>query len=203
VIRILIRTAIYLGSAALGLWIASLLLDGFEIQAPGFLVATIIFAGTQFLLSPHVTKASERYAVALTGGVGLISTLVALVKQAGLVKTLNSKGPFTVFAPTNTAFVALKKAAPDTYDAVTTDKALLTKVLTYHVLAKRVPSAAAVPAANKQASVKTVQGETIKLSLQNGKLTLNGSSRVIVADVKASNGVVHAINAVLVPTSLS
>ena len=65
VIRILIRTAIYVGSAALGLWLASILLDGFEIHAPGFLVATLIFAGTQFLLSPHVTKMSEQYAVAL------------------------------------------------------------------------------------------------------------------------------------------
>ncbi|HYI75502.1 MAG TPA: fasciclin domain-containing protein [Gaiellaceae bacterium] len=153
--------------------------------------------------APSEPSAQSATIVGIAAGDKRFSTLVALVKQAGLVKTLNSKGPFTVFAPTNTAFVALKKAAPDTYEAVTTDKALLTKVLTYHVLAKRVPSAAAVAAANKQASVKTVQGETIKLSLQNGKLTLNGSSRVIVADVKASNGVVHAINAVLVPPSLS
>ena len=76
-------------------------------------------------------------------------------------------------------------------------------MLTYHVLASRVPSTAAVAAAKKMASVKTVQGEKIKLSLKSGKLYLNGSSRVIVADVKASNGVIHAINAVLVPPSAS
>jgi uncharacterized surface protein with fasciclin (FAS1) repeats len=76
-------------------------------------------------------------------------------------------------------------------------------VLTYHVLAKRVPSTAAVAAAKKNASVKTVQGEKIALSLKGGKLVLNGSSRVVIADVKASNGVVHAIDAVLVPPSAS
>jgi uncharacterized surface protein with fasciclin (FAS1) repeats len=146
--------------------------------------------------------ASQKTIVAVAAGDKRFSTLVALVKQAGLVKTLNAKGPFTVFAPTNAAFAKLKKAAPDTYAAVASDKALLTKVLTYHVLAKRVPSTAAVAAAKKQASVKTVQGERIKLSLAGGKLTLNGTSRVIVADVKASNGVVHAINAVLVPPSI-
>ena len=153
--------------------------------------------------APSEPSAQSATIVGVAAGDKRFSTLVALVKQAGLVKTLNGKGPFTVFAPTNAAFVALKKAAPDTYEAVTTDDALLTKVLTYHVLAKRVPSTAAVAAAKKQASVKTAQGERIKLSLEGGKLTLNGSSRVIVADVKASNGVVHAINEVLVPPSLS
>ena len=74
-------------------------------------------------------------------------------------------------------------------------------MLTYHVLAKRVPSTAAVAAAKQRASVKTVQGEKIALSIKAGKLVLNGSSRVIVADVKASNGVIHAIDTVLVPPS--
>ena len=74
-------------------------------------------------------------------------------------------------------------------------------MLTYHVLPKKVPSGAAVAAAKKQASVKTVEGEKIALSFKGGKLVLNGSSRVIVADLKASNGIVHAIDAVLVPPS--
>ena len=81
------------------------------------------------------------------------------------------------------------------------DKALLKKVLTYHVLAKKVPSPAAVAAAKQNAAVKTVEGERIKLSLEGGKLYLNGNSQVIVADVAASNGVIHAINTVLVPPS--
>ena len=76
-------------------------------------------------------------------------------------------------------------------------------MLTYHVLAKRVPSTAAVAAAKKNASVKTVQGEKIALSIKGGKLVLNGNSRVIVADVKTSNGIIHAIDTVLVPPSAS
>lgn len=152
--------------------------------------------------APAAQTASSKTIVGVASGDKRFTTLVGLVKQAGLVKTLSGKGPFTVFAPTNAAFAKLKKASPETFDAVTTDKALLTKVLTYHVVAKRVPSTAAVAAAKKMASVKTVQGEKIALALKNGKLTLNGTSRVIVADVKASNGVIHAINAVIVPPSL-
>ena len=148
-------------------------------------------------------SAASKTIVAVAAGDKRFSTLVALVKQAGLAKTLSGKGPFTVFAPTNAAFAKLKRTAPDTFAAVTSDKALLTKVLTYHVLTKNVPSTAAVAAAKNNASVKTVQGEAITLSLKTGKLTLNGTSKVIVADVKASNGVIHAIDTVIVPPSLS
>lgn len=168
----------------------------------GALVATASIA-VGATAAPSEPSAQSATIVGVAAGDKRFSTLVAVVKQAGLVKTLNGKGPFTVFAPTNAAFASLKKNAPETYDAVTTDKALLTKVLTYHVLASRVPSSAAVAAAKKMASVKTVQGEKIKLSLKSGKLYLNGSSRVVIADVKASNGVIHAINAVLVPPSSS
>jgi len=148
-------------------------------------------------------QTAEKTIVGVAAGDKRFTTLVALVKQAGLVKTLNGTGTFTVFAPTNAAFAKLKRTAPDTYSAVTTDKALLTKVLTYHVLAKRVPSTAAVSAAKKMASVTTVQGEKIKLSLKGNALVLNGSSKVIVPDVKASNGVIHAIDTVIVPPSAS
>ena len=152
--------------------------------------------------APTGSSAGSTTIVGVAAGDKRFSTLVTLVKQAGLVKTLNGKGPFTVFAPTNAAFAKLKRTAPETFAAVAGDKALLTKVLTYHVLAKRVPSPAAVAAAKKNASVKTVQGESIKLSLKGGKLFLNGGSQVIIADVKASNGVIHAINTVIVPPSL-
>ncbi|MGZ8782016.1 MAG: fasciclin domain-containing protein [Gaiellaceae bacterium] len=170
------------------------------------LLAVVVGVG---LLSSTASAAPAKRAAAPKTIVGFaaadkrFTTLVALVKQAGLVKTLSAKGTFTVFAPTNAAFAKLKKTAPATYDAVTTDKALLTKVLTYHVLAKRVPSGAAVAAAKKKASVKTVQGEKVALSIKGGKLVLNGNSRVIIADVKASNGVIHAIDTVLVPPSAS
>ena len=168
----------------------------------GALVATASVA-VGATAAPSKPEAQSATIVGVAAGDKRFSTLVALVKQAGLVKTLNSKGPFTVFAPTNAAFAALKKNAPDTYNAVASDKKLLTKVLTYHVLAGKVDSTAAVAAAKKKASVKTVQGEKVKLSLKGGALYLNGSSKVIVADVKTSNGVIHAINAVIVPPSLA
>jgi uncharacterized surface protein with fasciclin (FAS1) repeats len=153
--------------------------------------------------APAEPAAANATIVGVAAGDKRFSTLVSLVKQAGLVKTLNGKGSFTVFAPTNAAFAKLKRQAPETYAAVTSDKALLTQVLTYHVLGKKVTSTAAVAAAKKKASVKTVQGERIKLSLKGGKLYLNGNSQVIIADVMASNGIIHAINTVIVPPSLA
>ena len=162
--------------------------------AAGLLTATAAAA-------PAEQTAGTKTVVGVAAGDKRFTTLVTLVKQAGLAQTLSAKGPYTVFAPTNAAFAKLKQNAPATYEAVATTPALLKKVLTYHVLAKRVPSTAAVAAARQGASVKTVQGERIKLSLKAGKLVLNGNSRVIVADVKASNGVIHAIDTVLVPPS--
>ena len=170
------------------------------------LLAAVLGAG---LLTAAAPAAPAEHTAATKTVVGVaaadkrFTTLVALVKQAGLAKTLSAKGPYTVFAPTNAAFAKLKLAAPATYAAVSTDPMLLKQVLTYHVLAKRVPATAAIAAAKKGASVKTVEGEKIALSLKGGKLVLNGSSRVIVADVKASNGVIHAIDTVLVPPSAS
>ena len=149
-----------------------------------------------------VESASSKKTIAgLAGATPELSTLLSLVKKAGLADELSAPGALTVFAPTNAAFAELKASAPATYQAVSTNPALLRKVLTYHVLAKRVPSSTAIAAAKKRASVKTVQGEKIALSIRAGKLVLNGSSRVIVADVKASNGVIHAVDAVLVPPS--
>jgi uncharacterized surface protein with fasciclin (FAS1) repeats len=162
--------------------------------AAGLLTATAAAA-------PAEQTAGTKTVVGVAAGDKRFTTLVTLVKQAGLAQTLSAKGPYTVFAPTNAAFAKLKRNAPATYEAVATTPALLKQVLTYHVLAKRVPSTAAVAAARQGASVKTVQGERIKLSLKAGKLVLNGNSRVVVADVKASNGVIHAIDTVLVPPS--
>ena len=146
-------------------------------------------------------KMGEKNVVQTAIAAGDFKTLASLLQKAGLAGTLEGNGPYTVFAPTNAAFAKLKKTAPKTYAAVASDKALLKKVLTYHVLAKKVPSPAAIAAAKQNASVKTVEGEKIKLSLKGGKLFLNGNSQVIVADIAASNGVIHAINTVLVPPS--
>ena len=78
-IRFLIRTVIFLGSAALGLWVTSLIVDGFEVKAEGFLVAVLVFAALQSILSPFILKTTTRNASALTGAVGLISTFIALL----------------------------------------------------------------------------------------------------------------------------
>jgi uncharacterized surface protein with fasciclin (FAS1) repeats len=163
------------------------------------LVATALAATAP--AAPTQQRAMNETIVGVAAGDARFSTLVTLVKKAGLVGTLSAKGPYTVFAPTNAAFAKLKKTAPETYAAVASNKALLKKVLTYHVLAKKVLSPAAVAAAKQNASVKTVQGEKIKLSLKGGKLYLNGTSQVIVTDVAGTNGVIHAIDTVLVAPS--
>ncbi len=122
------------------------------------------------------------------------STLVTAVKAAGLVDTLNSAGPFTVFAPTNAAFAKLPKA---TLDAVLADKKALTDILTYHVVAGKVLAADVVKLDGK--SAKTVNGAEVKIGVSGGKVTLNGNVNVTATDIVASNGVVHVIDTVLLP----
>jgi len=120
---------------------------------------------------------------------GNFSTLVAAVKAAGLVETLKGAGPFTVFAPTDEAFAKVPKA---TLDGLLADKAALTKVLTYHVVAGKVMAADV-----KAGHVKTVQGTDLAMVTEGG-VTVNGA-KVVAADVAASNGVIHAIDTVLMP----
>lgn len=123
------------------------------------------------------------------------TTLVSLLKQAGLVGALK-KGNYTVFAPTNAAFAKLPKS---TLQAVGEDPALLKSVLTYHVVKGKVPAAKVVTLGGK--SVKTLQGQAVKVSIRGGKVFLNGSTRVTKTDVMASNGVIHVIDRVLIPKS--
>lgn len=121
------------------------------------------------------------------------TTLVAAVKQAGLVETLSGTGPFTVFAPTNEAFNKIPKA---TLDGLMKPemKADLTKILTYHVVA------GAVKAADLKdgQELTTVQGGKLKVSIKDGKVMINGAN-VTIADVVSSNGVTHVIDGVLMP----
>ena len=170
-----------------------------------FAVATCSMAvAATAVAAPAAPSASAAgNCVVVASGNKNFSTLVALVKQAGLVKTLSGKGPFTIMAPTNAAFAKLKKTAPDTFKAVTTDKALLTKVLTYHVIPGKVNAKTAISVAKKNGSVKTVQGEKIALSLKGASLFLNGNAKVIAPNVNCSNGIIHGINNVLAPPSLS
>ena len=154
--------------------------------------------------SPAQTTATgQKNIVQTAAAAGKFKTLGALVKKAGLAGKLSAPGNLTVFAPTDRAFANLKKSDPAFYNKVATNKKLLQSVLTYHVVGKRIPAAAATAGAKKGLKVKTAQGESIALSFKGGRIVLNGTARVVIPDVKASNGVIHAINAVLVPPSLS
>lgn len=128
------------------------------------------------------------------------SILVEAVAAAGLVSTLQSTGPFTVFAPTNTAFAALLAELGLTKEALLANKALLTAVLTYHVLPSKVP-AASVPMGK---AITTVQGGFFKIESSGGlKITdgRNRSANIVSTDVAASNGVIHVVDKVLLPAN--
>lgn len=118
------------------------------------------------------------------------STLVTAVKAAGLVDTLKGDGPFTVFAPTNDAFAKLPKA---TLDGLLADKEALTKVLTYHVVSGKVMAADV-----KSGKVMTVNGQEITVKAGASGVMVDGA-KVIATDVAADNGVIHAIDTVILP----
>ena len=164
-------------------------------------VAVVGISGSAIASSEHSTGAKNKNVVQVAASNPQFSTLVSLVKKAGLAGAL-SKGQLTVFAPTNAAFAYLKVHDPATYQAATTNPAVLKKVLTYHVVGKKIPAAAAIAAAKANAKVTTLEGEKIALSLSGGKIKLNGSANVVLPNVMASNGVIHVINRVLVPPSL-
>nr|WP_294900512.1 fasciclin domain-containing protein [uncultured Pedobacter sp.] len=133
------------------------------------------------------------------------TTLVAAVKAAGLIETLKSAGPFTVFAPTNEAFDKLPKGTVETL-VKPENKAMLTKILTYHVLAGKYSAAdimAAIKKGKGKATFTTVQGEKLYASMDGKKVKLwdakGGSAYVTIADVNQKNGVIHVIDTVLMP----
>ncbi|URI07480.1 fasciclin domain-containing protein [Aquincola tertiaricarbonis] len=120
---------------------------------------------------------------------GQFNTLVTAVKAAGLVDTLKGPGPFTVFAPTDEAFAKVPKAQ---LDALLKDKAALTKVLTYHVVPGKVMAADV-----KAGKVKTVEGSELTVSTTGGVKV--DKANVVKTDIAASNGVIHVIDAVIMP----
>jgi uncharacterized surface protein with fasciclin (FAS1) repeats len=133
------------------------------------------------------------------------TTLVAAVKAAGLVDTLKSAGPFTVFAPTNAAFAALPAGTVDTL-LKPENKGMLTGVLTYHVVAGKWDAAAIskmIADGKGMASIKTVAGGTLVAKSAGGKVTVTdekgGVATVTIADVYQSNGVIHVVDKVLLP----
>jgi uncharacterized surface protein with fasciclin (FAS1) repeats len=146
------------------------------------LIALVLAAGAAF-------SATAADIVDTAVSAGSFKTLVTAVQAAGLVDTLKGPGPFTVFAPTDAAFAKIPKAK---LDALLADKAALTKVLTYHVVAGKVMAADV-----KAGKVKTVEGSEVTLATTGG-VTVDGA-KVVKADVAADNGVIHAIDTVIMP----
>lgn len=143
--------------------------------------------------------------VGVASGNDNFSTLVAAVVAADLAETLSGDGPFTVFAPTNDAFAKLPAGTVETL-LKPENKDQLTGILTYHVVSGNYGATAVIDAINGNNgtfTVPTVQGGNIELSLNNGKVMLKdangGVSTVVIADVAASNGVIHAIDSVVMP----
>ena len=139
-------------------------------------------------------KSTKKQTIAKTAaGSNQFDTLVSLLDKAGLVATLDGKGPFTVFAPTDAAFAKVPKS---TLDALGNDPEQLKAVLLYHVAAGKLTAKKVV----KRSSIKTVNGASVKVRVTKKGVKVN-NARVVKADVKASNGVIHVINKVLLPPS--
>ncbi|HET6372600.1 MAG TPA: fasciclin domain-containing protein [Candidatus Polarisedimenticolia bacterium] len=138
-------------------------------------------------------KAPQRDIVDTAVAAGTFNTLATALKAAGLVDTLKGKGPFTVFAPTDEAFAKLPAGTVE--DLLKPEnKAKLASILTYHVVPGAVSSAEVV----KMTSAKTVQGQSVKISTGAGSVMID-AAKVVKADVKSSNGVIHVIDAVILP----
>jgi uncharacterized surface protein with fasciclin (FAS1) repeats len=157
------------------------------------------------LLSNVHVSAQQKDVVDVAIGSAAHSTLVTAVKAADLVSTLKGKGPFTVFAPTNDAFAKLPAGTVETL-LKPENKAKLSGILTYHVVAGKLSASdvvAAVKKGNGKAILKTVNGGKITVTLDGSKVKITdakgGSAYVTTADLNASNGVVHVVDAVLLP----
>jgi uncharacterized surface protein with fasciclin (FAS1) repeats len=155
------------------------------------LIATA-FAAALALPIINVSAAGEKTIVGVAVGAGQFNTLVAAVKAAGLVDTLNGTGPFTVFAPTDEAFAKLPAGTVETL-LKPENKEKLVAILTYHVLAGKVMAADV-----KTMDAKTVNGKEASIKVDGGKVTI-GAANVVKTDIGASNGVIHVIDTVLIP----
>ncbi len=131
--------------------------------------------------------------VGTASAAGSFNTLVSAVKAADLVTTLQGEGPFTVFAPTDAAFAKLPTAQ---LEALLADKAALTKVLTYHVVAGRVEAAEVV----RLSSVETIEGQAVKIHV--GESVMVNNATVVKTDISTSNGVIHVIDTVMLPPDM-
>ena len=153
------------------------------------LLAVVALAGT-----PAVVHAADKDIVATAVGAGSFTTLTKLLTDAGLVETLQGKGPFTVFAPTDEAFAKVPKEA---LAALAKDPAKLKAVLLYHVVAGQVLAADVMKLAPK-AEVATVNGAKITVTVKDGAVFVD-AAKVTKTDIMTTNGVIHVIDAVVMP----
>jgi uncharacterized surface protein with fasciclin (FAS1) repeats len=152
------------------------------------------FGASAAMAHNHADKAmAPGTIVEVAAGNSDFSTLVAAVKAAGLVDTLNSKGPFTVFAPTNAAFAKLPAGTVESL-LKPENKDKLVAILTYHVVAGKVKAADVV----KLKSATTVNGKAATINVAMGGVKIDNAN-VTATDIKASNGVIHVIDSVLIP----
>jgi uncharacterized surface protein with fasciclin (FAS1) repeats len=155
----------------------------------------VLVAAVAVLAAPTAAGAApSKNIVETAAGAPQFSTLVKLVKKAGLVGALSGKQQLTVFAPTNAAF---NKVPKKTLNTLLGNRKLLRKVLLYHVVAGRLPASKVV----KRSSAKTLEGQRVSFTVKGKNVYVN-KSKVITADIRASNGIVHAINSVLIPPNL-
>jgi uncharacterized surface protein with fasciclin (FAS1) repeats len=150
-----------------------------------------VAAASAVALASAGPAAANQNIVKTATAAGNFKTLTSLLKHAGLAKTLRGKGRFTVFAPTDAAFAKVPKA---TLAALAKDKAKLRAVLLYHVAKRRLTAAKVV----KRHSIKTLNGDRVRVRVRDGKVFVAGA-RVVTPDIRASNGIIHVINKVLIP----
>jgi len=157
------------------------------------LTLTAIVAASSFVGVAHAEpKEKANDIVAVASGNGSFNTLVAAVKAAGLVETLQGPGPFTVFAPTDEAFAKLPNGTVE--DLLKPEnKAKLVSILTYHVVAGKVMAADV-----KTMKAKTVNGQSLDVKVTDGAVTVD-NAKVVKTDVAASNGIIHVIDTVVLP----
>jgi len=157
------------------------------------LTATALMLSAYGAARAHNHGSEQPDIVATAVGAGVFQTLVAAVQAAGLVETLQGEGPFTVFAPTDEAFAALPEGTVESL-LQPENRDQLVSILTYHVVAGAVTAAVVVTLTEAE----TLQGGSVSVAVENGAVKINGAT-VVQADVMASNGVIHVIDAVLLP----
>lgn len=154
-----------------------------------FIAAAVVAAAV--VAAPNAASAQSKDIVETAVAAGSFKTLATALEKTDLIATLKGKGPFTVFAPTDEAFAKLPAG---TLDKLLANPDELKAILLYHVVSGEVMAAQAA----KLTSAKTVNGADIKISAMNGNVMIN-QAHVVKADIKASNGVIHVIDAVILP----